>query len=69
MLGSIAALTLLVAIAFGSAALANEDALRDRPLAVSRFGPTDGTALTLTCDGELTAGTSARVTMTLTLSG
>ncbi len=62
-------LTALAGTAFGGTAIANEIALRDRsvPPASSRFGPTlgDPEAQPPTCDGSLTAGTTARLGGTL----
>ena len=42
--------------AFGAVAVANEMALRDRPTASSRFGPTSGADQPPLCDGPLAAG-------------
>ncbi len=53
------------AVAFGSAALANDFALRDRPASSSRFGPTDPDASLPPCDGPLGAGSTAEVTLAL----
>jgi hypothetical protein len=58
-----------LAVASGSllagAAIANELALRDRPAAASRYGPTDPALLPPLCDGALAAGTSANLTLDL----
>jgi len=51
--------------AFGGVAVANDIALRDRAASSSRFGPTGGDAQPPLCDMPLSAGTSARVHMTL----
>jgi len=51
--------------AFGAAAVANEMALRDRPTAASRFGPTTGTAQPPLCDAPLAAGHTARLSLHL----
>jgi len=51
--------------AFGAAAVANEMALRDRPTAASRFGPTTGTAQPPLCDAPLAAGRTARLSLHL----
>lgn len=47
---------------FAAASIANEVALRDRPAASSRFGPTDPTLKPPTCPGPLAAGATARLT-------
>jgi hypothetical protein len=47
------------------AAIANELALRDRPAAASRYGPTDPALLPPLCDGALAAGASANLTLDL----
>ncbi len=47
------------------AAIANELALRDRPAAASRYGPTDPALLPPLCDGALAAGASASLTLDL----
>jgi hypothetical protein len=51
--------------AFGAAAVANEIALRDRTIAASRFGPTDGTDQPPLCDMPLAAGATARLHLRL----
>ena len=51
--------------AMAGAAIANEAALRDRPAAASRFGPTDPDLVLPPCDGALAAGPSARLTLDL----
>jgi hypothetical protein len=51
--------------AFGGAAIANEVALRDRPTAASRFGPTVGTAQPPLCNMPLATGTTARLRLEL----
>jgi hypothetical protein len=50
---------------FTVAALANELALRDKPTASSRFGPTDTEREPPLCDAALTAAASARVELSL----
>jgi hypothetical protein len=51
--------------AFGTAAVANEMALRDQPTAASRFGPTTGTTQPPLCDTPLQAGATARLSLHL----
>jgi hypothetical protein len=51
--------------AFGSAAVANEMALRDRPTIASRFGPTTGPAQPPLCTMPLMTGTTARLSLHL----
>jgi hypothetical protein len=50
---------------FTVAALANELALRDKPTASSRFGPTDTGREPPLCDAELTMAASARIELSL----
>jgi hypothetical protein len=50
---------------FTAAAMANELALRDRPTASSRFGPTDTDREPPLCDASLTSASSARVELSL----
>jgi len=50
---------------FTVAAMANELALRDKPTASSRFGPTDTGREPPVCDAPLTTATSARVELSL----
>jgi hypothetical protein len=50
---------------FTAVAMANELALRDRPTASSRFGPTDGETEPPACDDPLTIGSTARVELHL----
>jgi hypothetical protein len=50
-----------VAIAFAGAAIGNDLALRDQPVASSRFGPTDPSLEPPPCDGVLAPGPSAVV--------
>ena len=57
------ALTLLSGIAFGAVAVANDVALRDRPVEASRFGPAAGADQPPPCDADLTAGPSARLNL------
>jgi len=54
-------LTVLASTAFAGAAIANELALRDRPAAASRFGPTDPDLVPPPCDGPLRYGSTAQV--------
>ena len=56
-------LTLLSGVAFGAVAVANDVAMRDRPVAASRFGPTTGSEQPPLCDEALSAGESARLNM------
>lgn len=51
--------------AFGGVAVANDIALRDRAASSSRFGPTSGNAQPPRCDAPLSAGSSARLHLTL----
>jgi hypothetical protein len=59
------------AMVFAAVAAANELALRDRVAVSSRFGPTNVDGDPPLCDGDMTVGTTARVTMHLdaTLDG
>ena len=63
------ALGIGLAVASGSvmagATIANELALRDRPAAASRYGPTDPTLIPPPCDGPLAAGATADLTLDL----
>jgi hypothetical protein len=65
--GVVVALVLAVAAGslFTAVAMANELAMRDRPTASSRFGPTDGDAEPPTCDGPLSVGSTARLELHL----
>jgi hypothetical protein len=56
---------LLVGSPFAGAAVANELALRDRPVADSRFGPTDPELALPACTDELVAGPTARLQVRL----
>lgn len=60
------AMTLGSGLLFGSAAVANELALRDRPVTFSRFGPTDPTLIPPACDGKIVAAKTARIELSLT---
>ena len=51
--------------AFGAAAVANDMALRDRPTAASRFGPTVGSAQPPVCGTPLATGPTARLSLQL----
>lgn len=68
-LGTAVSIGLLLAIvssgAMAGAAIGNELALRDRPAAASRYGPTDPDLLPPPCDGPLAAGATARLTLDL----
>jgi hypothetical protein len=57
------AVTLLSGVAFGAVAVANDVALRDRPVEASRFGPTIGGEQPPRCDAGLTVGPSARLNL------
>jgi len=54
-----AGLTLVAGSVFATAAIANDLALRDRPAASSRFGPTVGGARPPLCDEAIRAGATA----------
>jgi hypothetical protein len=68
-LGAAVTIGLLLAVvsagAMAGAAIANDRALRDRPAASSRFGPTDPDLVPPRCDGELAAGTTASLALDL----
>lgn len=57
--------TVLAGGVFSAVAVANDVALRDTIFAVSRFGPATGDGQPPRCDGPLTAGPSARLSMHL----
>jgi hypothetical protein len=57
--------TLAAGGVFTAVAVANDVALRDTTFAVSRFGPATGDGQPPLCDGPLTAGPSARLSMHL----
>jgi hypothetical protein len=57
------AATLLAGSAFAAAAVFNELSLGDRPAISSRFGPTDPALDPPRCDGPLTVGATAAVTL------
>lgn len=59
-------LSVLVALVFAGAAIANEVALRDRVSASSRFGPTDPELEPPSCVEEVTVGPAARVDLIVT---
>jgi hypothetical protein len=65
--GSVVAILLAVSAGslFTAAAMANELALRDKPTASSRFGPTDTGREPPSCDAPLTMAASARVEVSL----
>ena len=58
-------LTALSGAAFGAVAVANDVALRDRPVSASRFGPTTGADQPPLCDGPLAVGSTARLQLHL----
>ena len=59
-------LTALAGGLFVAVAIANDQAVRARPVdASSRFGPTDLDRQPIDCDGRISAGPAARVTMRL----
>jgi hypothetical protein len=58
-------LAVLSGSALAGATIANELALRDRPAATSRFGPTDPALVPPLCDEGLEAGATARLTVDL----
>lgn len=60
-----AGLTAVGGAPFTAAAAVNELALRDRPAATSRFGPTDPDITPPACDGALFAPRTARVALAL----
>jgi len=68
-LGAATAIGLVLAAAsagaMAGAAIANDLALRDQPAASSRYGPTDPDLVPPRCDGELAAGTTARLELVL----
>ncbi len=61
-----AILTVVSGSPFAGAAIANELALRDRPAVSSRFGPTNPGPLPPPCDGSVTAGVSAQLSLGMT---
>jgi hypothetical protein len=60
------AMTLASGVLFGSAAIANELGLRDRPATFSRFGPTDPTLTSPACDAAILVPRTAHVELSLT---
>ncbi|HWP63068.1 MAG TPA: hypothetical protein VNO86_06315 [Candidatus Binatia bacterium] len=60
-----AALTIVTASAVAATAVANDLALRDRPVPGSIYGPTDPSLEPPACDAEITAGRSARLSLKL----
>ena len=58
-------LTVGVATLFTTVAVANEIALRERPVADSRFGPTDPTVEPPACGKSVTSGPAARVELAI----
>ncbi len=62
------AATLVTGTAFAAAAVYNEVSLVDKPANTSRFGPTDPTLEPPPCDGQVTIGTTADVTLQMDVS-
>jgi hypothetical protein len=60
------ALTAVVGSVFAAVAIGNDLAIRDHPVADSRFGPGDANREPPTCDDALAIGGTARVDVTLT---
>ena len=60
-------MTLGTGILFGSAAIANEIGLRDRPVTFSRFGPTDPELLQPACDATISMPATAHVEVAFTV--
>ena len=60
------AMTLASGGLFGSAAIANELGLRDRPVTFSRFGPTDPTLISPACDAAILIPRTAHVELSFT---
>jgi hypothetical protein len=58
-------MTIVSGALLGGAALANEVALRDRPAAASRFGPTEPGLVPPGCNGELRVGATATLSIRL----
>ena len=56
---------LITATLVASVAIGNDLALAGRPMGSSQFGPTDPTLLPPPCDAPITAGSSARLALTL----
>ena len=61
-----AAMTLGSGVLFGSAAIANEIGLRDRPVTYSRFGPTNPALVIPACDAAIVPPRTAHVELSLT---
>ncbi|HEX7473920.1 MAG TPA: hypothetical protein VF323_12625 [Candidatus Limnocylindrales bacterium] len=61
-----AAMTLGSGVLFGSAAIANEIGLRDRPVLFSRFGPADPALVVPACDDAILTPRTAHVELSLT---
>lgn len=59
------AVTVLAGGVFSAVAVANDVALRDTSFPISRFGPAIGDGQPPLCDGPLTAGSSARLSLHL----
>ena len=57
--------TAVAGLAFSAVVVANDAALRETPIADSRFGPVAGAEQPPLCDGELSAGSSARLDLRL----
>ena len=60
------AMTVGSGLLFGSAAIANEIGLRDRPLLFSRFGPADPALIVPACDDAILTPRTAHVEVSLT---
>jgi hypothetical protein len=56
-------LTVLSGLTFAAVAVANDIALRDKPVQASRFGPTTGPDQPPLCDAPLVAGASSRLNL------
>ena len=57
--------TVVSGVAFAAVAVANDIALRDRPIEESPFGPTTGTEQPPLCDAPLSVGPSARLNLNM----
>jgi hypothetical protein len=64
-IGIAVVLTAMSGLAFGAVAIANDVALRDRPVNASRFGPTVGAEQPPLCDEPLAVGSTARLQLHL----
>lgn len=70
LIGSAIAATMVLSsgVLFVTAAVSNELALADRPAITSAFGPVDPAIEPPSCDGALSAGTTARLRLTMDAS-